>query len=131
MMEKKTKETIDEDGWLHTGDIGMLTTEGTLKIIDRKKNIMKIACGEYVAPEKIENVYITHPLISEAFVDGKSTEEYVIGFFVPDEKQFKKFASDNGIEGSFAELCSNEEVKDKFYAELRKHCYAKKLYGFE
>jgi long-chain acyl-CoA synthetase len=69
---EQTKECIDEEGWVHTGDIGTFLPNGALKIIDRKKNIFKLAQGEYIAPDKIEQKLGQSPYIAQIFVYGDS-----------------------------------------------------------
>ncbi len=59
----RTKEAFSEDGWLCTGDVGMVFPNGSIKIIDRAKNIFKLSQGEYIAPEKLENIYAQCPII--------------------------------------------------------------------
>ena len=89
---EKSKETIDEEGWLATGDIVKLDGEGRLRIIDRKKNILKLQIGEYVAPEKIEGVYVRNKLISEAYVYGDSHRNCLVAIFVPDQNYLEAYA---------------------------------------
>uniref|UniRef100_A0A8C2B9V7 Arachidonate--CoA ligase n=1 Tax=Cyprinus carpio TaxID=7962 RepID=A0A8C2B9V7_CYPCA len=108
---EKTKEALDEDGWVHTGDIGRWLPNGTLKIVDRKKHIFKLAQGEYIAPEKIENIYIRSEAVAQAFVHGDSLQACLVAIIVPDPDFLPGWAKKRGIEGSYEELCKNK-VKD-------------------
>ncbi|GMS90586.1 hypothetical protein PENTCL1PPCAC_12761, partial [Pristionchus entomophagus] len=81
---QKTAELFDAEGYMRTGDIGHIQCDGTLRIIDRKKHIFKLAQGEYVAPEKIEAMYARVESVQQVFVDGDSLERWLIAVVVPD-----------------------------------------------
>lgn len=114
----KTAETIDKDGWLHTGDIGMWMENGTLRIVDRKKHIFKLAQGEYIAPEKIENIYLNSQYVAQIFVHGESLKSCLVAVIVPEEKQLTNWCKVNEIEGSWEEICKNKAVKKMLMAEI-------------
>ncbi|KAH9765118.1 Long chain acyl-CoA synthetase 6 (peroxisomal) [Citrus sinensis] len=96
--EIQTKEVIDEDGWFHTGDIGMWIPGGRLKIIDRKKNIFKLAQGEYIAAEKIENVYAKCKFVGQCFVYGDSFNSALVAIVSVDQDALKAWAASEGIQ---------------------------------
>ncbi|VDM16424.1 unnamed protein product [Hydatigera taeniaeformis] len=79
-----TAQAIDEEGWFHMGDVGVWCEGNRLKIVDRLKHIFKLSQGEYVAPEKVEQVYLQASLVCQVFVDGSPLRSYPVALIVPD-----------------------------------------------
>ncbi|KAM3078173.1 medium-chain fatty acid-CoA ligase faa2 [Clarireedia jacksonii] len=92
--EDETSKAIDADGWFHTGDIGSVDALGRFSIIDRRKNVLKLAQGEYISPERIENVYLANcNLLAQAYVHGDSTQAFLVAVLGVDPVTFAPFAS--------------------------------------
>ena len=118
-LPEKTAETIDKDGWIHTGDIGAILPNGALKIIDRKKNIFKLAQGEYIAPEKLENQYIKIDLVKQLFIYGDSLQSILVAIIVPDDDTVRKEAEKRDLDTSDLDAFYESEdwlnlVKERF-----------------
>ena len=79
---EKTAEAFDTDGWFCTGDVGVMYPNGTLKIIDRSKNIFKLSQGEYIAPEKLEQAYSLVPEIQQCLIYGNSLKNNIVSVIV-------------------------------------------------
>jgi long-subunit acyl-CoA synthetase (AMP-forming) len=105
-----TAQTIDADGWLHTGDIGKLDADGYLKITDRKKELIITSGGKNISPALIEYELQRHPLIGQACAIG-DRRNYVTALIVLDPEAAPAWASEHGIQSSsLAELATHPEV---------------------
>jgi len=102
--EEATKETMTEDGWLRTGDKGVLDDMGRLKITGRTKEIFKTSKGKYVAPAPIENQYISHPRIELACVGGRGQPSAHIIVLLGEDAQKAVASEKDAIEKEFEEL---------------------------
>ncbi|KAL8527175.1 hypothetical protein ACS0TY_005158 [Phlomoides rotata] len=119
------------DGWYHTGDIGEVMPNGVIKIIDRKKNLIKLSQGEYVAVEYLEKVYSITPILEDIWVYGSSFKSALVAVVVPNEESTKKWGKQNGFKGSFLDLCSLDQLKNHILLELKSTAERNKLRGFE
>ena len=113
-----TAEVIDDEGWFHTGDIGMLVDNKYLKITDRKKEIFKLSSGKYIAPQVIENLFKESFFIENLMVVGEN-EKFASAIVSPNYEFLHNWAGKHGIKfRDNEELISNPEVIARFQREV-------------
>ncbi|KAI4898006.1 hypothetical protein NFI96_017487, partial [Prochilodus magdalenae] len=124
---------VDKNGqrWFCTGDIGEFQADGCLKIIDRKKDLVKLQAGEYVSLGKVEAMLKNCPLIDNICAYANSEESYVIGFVVPNQKQLLALAEKQGICGTWLEICNNPAMEEEVLKVITDTALAAQLERFE
>lgn len=111
-MPEKTKEEYDEEGWFHTGDIGQFTSDGVIQIVDRKKNLIKLKGGEYVAVEAMEIAFSSSPFVAAICVIANSNLDGPLSIVQTENEHLKTWASENSVEyKSLEELAAKKETK--------------------
>ena len=109
---EKTAETFTEDGWLRTGDVGMIDNQGYLTITGRLKDIIITAGGKNITPAEIENKLKFSPYISDVVVIGDK-RKFLTCLVMIDQENVEKFAQDRRVPFSnYASLCAAKEVQD-------------------
>jgi long-chain acyl-CoA synthetase len=124
---KHYRESVDEGGWLHSGDVGaILTNQGNVLIlIDRIKNLFKLSQGEYVAPDKVQLILVNSKYVNQIFLDGESKYSYAVALIYPELKECIKFLKENKKLGdidydkiTYDDLIGNKDMED----EIVKDC---------
>lgn len=126
-----TLEVLEDSGWFHTGDVGTITKDGSLKLVDRKKNIFKLSQGEYIAVEKVEAAYKESSVIEQIWVYGDSFKNYLLAVVVPSENFVKKWSSEANKKFSYSENCKDLDLVLAIQKEMDSKAKEKKLKGFE
>lgn len=107
---ESTREALNGDAWFHTGDIGVVDEKGFLTITDRKKDLIITAGGKNVAPQNIENLIKSDPLISQAVVHG-DRRKFLSAIITLDRPELEKYAQEKKIPyRNFEELVSNDAI---------------------
>jgi long-chain acyl-CoA synthetase len=119
-----------KDGWMHSGDVGMVFPNGTVKIIDRAKNIFKLSQGEYIAPEKLENLYVQSEWVLQSWMYGDSLRDYVVGIVVVDPERLAKYAKEIGKEANDNTLL-DDTLKQIVLADLHRLAKASEFNSLE
>jgi len=133
--DQLTAENFFSEGgkrWFRTGDVGELFEDGTLRIIDRKKDLVKLQLGEYVSLGKVESQLKTHPLVENICVYGDSYQPYTVAVMVPIRNALEKLASELGKTYSdYNVLCKDNDIIQAVIKSINVHGIKSNLEKFE
>jgi long-chain acyl-CoA synthetase len=116
-----TAKAIDSDGFYHTGDVGCILPNGTFKIFDRVGNVFKLSLGEYVQPEKVENICLRSSFVASIFVHGDAFHPKLVAIVVPDPDYSATWAKENGVADSDVKaLAKNEAFRKAIITDIDK-----------
>jgi len=115
--EAKTLEDF-EDGWFKSGDIGRINKNGTLSIIDRKKNLIKPPHGEYIAVERLESSYKNSPLVTNILIYACATQNEVLALVYPNKPALEEWAEKKGLHLAWPALCASQEARKEVLTSL-------------
>ncbi len=115
--EPATREVLDDEGWIHTGDLGQLDDEGYLKITGRKKDIIITAGGKNLAPANLENDLKQSRWISQAVMYG-DRRPFPVALITLDEEEIVPWARERELPTGMDALAANGEVRELIQAEL-------------
>ena len=128
-----SKEMFDEEGYFKSGDIVELIAPRKIKIIDRRKNIFKLSQGEFIAPEKLENVYIESPFVQQIFITCADLMKYqqdaVLAVIVPHFPAIEQLAIQLNI--PLENHLDSDLLKQNIILQLNKLAREEKLRPFE
>ena len=118
--ESATKEVLDDEGWFSTGDIGKLDDDGYLYITDRKKDIIVTASGKNIAPQPIENTFVSNKFFTQALVIG-DRRPYLSAIFVPNFETLTEYADKRAIEfTTVAGLVRHKKIFEMYERQLER-----------
>ena len=120
LPDKTAESFFQMDGrrWFRTGDIGALEKDGTYRIIDRKKDLVKLQLGEYVSLGKVEAQLKTHPLVENVCIYADPYKKSPVALVVPSRPKLEELAQKLGNTESYERLCKNPEVLDAVLSDL-------------
>ena len=133
IVAKNSEDFVEIDGirYFCTGDVGQFTPAGNLQIIDRKKDLVKLQMGEYVALSKVENALKSSQYTALPMLYATSSMSYCIALICPNVPNLKKLAASLGAEGELPALCANKDVVAAVLKDVVDTCKAAKLAKFE
>ena len=137
--DEETSKSMTPDGFFKTGDICSIDSRGRFRIIDRRKNVLKLAQGEYISPERIENVYLSHlSYLAQAYVHGDSSEVSLVAVFGIQPDLFAPFAGkvlgrsiDPTDFKTLEAACKEVKVKKAVVSDLDKVGRKSRFAGYE